>query len=114
RAELLARLSGQVQAGDLVALVARQETRPPLQDVTLLAGNNSLNSTYNPTGQVLMEQQQASQAPQAVDREYGVRLNRQSEMQQKPSKRSQNDSSDVALGNFRNNGADWFSRSKDR
>ena len=108
RADLLARMSGQVRVDTLVALVAKQETRPPLQDVTLLSGSNSLNNTYQPMGQVTLEQQSG----QALDKEYNLRLNRAADMQQRQQKRSENNDSAVALGNFRNNGEDWLSPSK--
>ena len=48
---------------------------------------------------------------QLIDKEYGVRLNRQFE-QQRPQVKSQNDDSAIALDNLCRNGADWFSRSK--
>jgi signal transduction histidine kinase len=109
RAALLGELSGEIKSDTLVTLAAQRRTRPPLEDVTVMLGNNPANSLLN---QAPSQMGQASQPQgQSVDSEYGVRLNRQMDQQRQVMKPGNNEST-VVLDELLRGGEDWFTPSK--
>jgi signal transduction histidine kinase len=119
RAAVLADLSRNVRADVVLALAAERRTRPALEDITVLAGNNAGNSlpsqqpignSSNPMPQG-RDGQMAQMQSQSLDKEYGVRLNRAYDPKRSQTK-SSNDSSEVVRDNLCRNGADWFEPGK--